>query len=61
MSEIQPQKSKAAEREEEILAFWGKDDTFHKSLEKKAPKGDFIFYYGPPFPTGLPPAYCRRL
>ncbi len=46
--------SGAAIREEQILAFWHKDDTFRKSLEKKAPKGDFVFYDGPPFATGLP-------
>ncbi len=47
-------KSKIAEREEQVLAFWQKDDTFKKSLEKKSRKGDFIFYDGPPFATGLP-------
>ncbi|MSU56067.1 MAG: hypothetical protein EXS51_02035 [Candidatus Taylorbacteria bacterium] len=52
--ENQPQKSKIAEREEQILAFWQKDNTFKKTLEKKSPKGDFVFYDGPPFATGLP-------
>ncbi len=51
---LPPQKSKVAEREEQILAFWQKDDTFKKTLEKKSPKGDFVFYDGPPFATGLP-------
>ena len=40
--------------EEDILAFWQKNKIFEKSLEKKSPKGDFVFYDGPPFATGLP-------
>jgi len=47
-------KSETAKREEEILAFWKQDKTFEKSLTKHAPKGEFIFYDGPPFATGLP-------
>lgn len=48
------QKSEAAKREEDILAFWAKHDVFNKTLLKEAPNGDFIFYDGPPFATGLP-------
>jgi isoleucyl-tRNA synthetase len=48
------QKSETVLREEEILAFWKEDQTFEKSLAKPAPKGEFIFYDGPPFATGLP-------
>ncbi|MDO8481841.1 MAG: class I tRNA ligase family protein [bacterium] len=48
------QKSDTAKREEEILAFWRQNEIFKKSLEKKSPKGDFVFYDGPPFATGLP-------
>ena len=40
--------------EEEILSFWQKENIFRKSLEKESPKGDYIFYDGPPFATGLP-------
>lgn len=47
-------KSPAAKREEETLAFWKERDIFNKSLQKDAPKGDYIFYDGPPFATGLP-------
>ena len=47
-------KSEAAQREEEILAFWEREGIFQQSLKKEAPKGDFIFYDGPPFATGLP-------
>ncbi len=40
--------------EKEILKFWKEDNTFHKSVEKDAPNGSFVFYDGPPFATGLP-------
>lgn len=49
-----PNKSETAKREEEVLTFWKQDKTFEKSLTKHAPKGEFIFYDGPPFATGLP-------
>ena len=45
-------KSDIALREERILKFWKEDKTFEKSLEKKAPKGHYVFYDGPPFATG---------
>ncbi|MCD4761574.1 class I tRNA ligase family protein [bacterium] len=40
--------------EEEVLEFWNKSKTFEKSVEKEAPHGDYVFYDGPPFITGLP-------
>lgn len=40
--------------EEQILAFWKENKIFQKTLEKTSPKGDFVFYDGPPFATGLP-------
>ncbi len=49
-----PQKSDNALREEEILQFWQEQDIFNKSVEKEAPNGDYVFYDGPPFATGLP-------
>lgn len=48
------QKSEVALREETILAFWEEHQIFNKSIEKDAPNGDFVFYDGPPFATGLP-------
>ena len=48
------EKSEVALREEGILAFWNERDIFKKSLEREALKGDYIFYDGPPFATGLP-------
>ncbi|HEX8591450.1 MAG TPA: class I tRNA ligase family protein [Candidatus Paceibacterota bacterium] len=47
-------KADVARREEEVLAFWKENQIFEKTLEKKAPKGEFVFYDGPPFATGLP-------
>lgn len=47
-------KSERAQKEEEILQFWKENKIFEKTLEKKAPKGEFVFYDGPPFATGLP-------
>ena len=46
--------SQHSEREEKILAFWEKEAIFQKSLDKTSPKGEFTFYDGPPFATGLP-------
>ena len=49
-----PDTSETAKREEAILAFWERKRIFEKSLTKKSPKGEFVFYDGPPFATGLP-------
>src|SRR3989344_4138162 len=49
-----PQKSDVALREEEILKFWQERGILKKSLEKHAPKGEFVFYEGPPTANGLP-------
>ena len=48
------QKSIFSQKEEEVLDFWEKNKVFEKSLEKEAPHGDYVFYDGPPFATGLP-------
>jgi isoleucyl-tRNA synthetase len=50
-------KSEVALREEVIQTFWEEQDIFNKSLISPAggeSKGDFVFYDGPPFATGLP-------
>jgi isoleucyl-tRNA synthetase len=47
-------KGPLAAREEEVLAFWNKHHIFNKSLKKHSPKGEYVFYDGPPFATGLP-------
>jgi len=46
--------SDVARREEDILTFWNKNNIFGQSLTKPSPKGEFVFYDGPPFATGLP-------
>ena len=43
-----------SEIEEKILKFWEENEIFEKSLKKQAPKGDYVFYDGPPFANGLP-------
>jgi len=40
--------------EERVLAFWDKEDVFKKSIAQREGKGEFVFYDGPPFATGLP-------
>ena len=42
-------KNKLVEIEEKVLNFWNTEKIFQKSLEKEAPKGEFVFYDGPPF------------
>ncbi|MBI4086826.1 class I tRNA ligase family protein [Candidatus Kaiserbacteria bacterium] len=48
------EKTDTAKREEEVLQFWKENGIFEKSLAKEAPNGEFVFYDGPPFATGLP-------
>lgn len=51
------EKSEVALREEAIQKFWQEYDIFNKSLQAPAgatPKGDYVFYDGPPFATGTP-------
>ncbi len=40
--------------EQEILAFWKKDDTFQASFDQRSSDNEFVFYDGPPFANGLP-------
>jgi isoleucyl-tRNA synthetase len=47
-------KSPHALREERILSFWKDKDIFNKSLNKPSPKGEFVFYEGPPTANGRP-------
>ena len=48
------QKSSVAHTEESLMAFWKAHNIFEQSVAKHAPKGEFVFYDGPPFATGLP-------
>lgn len=47
-------KSERAQKEEETLRFWEDKKIFEKSLEKPSPKGEFVFYEGPPTANGMP-------
>ncbi|MBI5126372.1 MAG: class I tRNA ligase family protein [Candidatus Taylorbacteria bacterium] len=49
-----PEKTEHALREERVLNFWNVQGIFQKSLKKDSPKGEFVFYDGPPFATGTP-------
>ena len=42
------------EEEERILEFWKTNNIFDKSLEKDSPKGNFVFFEGPPTANGMP-------
>ncbi|MFA6567320.1 MAG: isoleucine--tRNA ligase [Victivallales bacterium] len=42
------------EIEKNILKFWESEKVFEKSLDQRKGKGEFVFYDGPPFATGLP-------
>jgi len=42
--------------EEKILEFWKKNKIFEKSLEKKSPKGEYVFYDGP-VTSNAPPVF----
>ncbi len=46
--------SDVARKEEATLAVWKAGRFFERSVEKDAPKGEYVFYDGPPFANGLP-------
>ena len=47
-------KSERVKREEETIKFWKDRDIFQKTLKKESPKGEFVFYEGPPTANGKP-------
>ncbi len=49
-----PKKHPLAENEEKIFEFWKKREIFRKTMEKESPKGEFIFYEGPPTANARP-------
>ncbi len=56
MSNQTPQKT-ISQKEKETLLFWEENAIFEKGIESPAgasPRGNFSFYDGPPFATGLP-------
>ncbi len=48
------EKNKHVQKEEEVLKLWEDNKIFEKTLSKVSPQGDYVFYDGPPFATGLP-------
>src|SRR6266481_5079297 len=42
------------ETELSIIDFWRREKLFERTLEKPSPKGDFVFYEGPPTANGTP-------
>lgn len=40
--------------EEDILAFWQKENIFQKSIDQRPADNAYVFYDGPPYATGLP-------
>jgi isoleucyl-tRNA synthetase len=49
-----PTKSAQAEREEAVLQFWADKNIFQKTVEKESPKGEYVFYEGPPTANAAP-------
>ncbi len=47
-------KSESASKEEGVLQFWADNKIFDKSLKKDSPKGEFVFYEGPPTANAKP-------
>ncbi len=47
-------KNLVVEAEEAILAYWKEKGIFEKTLKKDSPRGDFVFYEGPPTANGRP-------
>jgi isoleucyl-tRNA synthetase len=48
------EKSQFAKNEEEVLKYWEDNKIFEKTLKKESPKGNFVFFEGPPTANGLP-------
>ncbi|HEY1041212.1 MAG TPA: class I tRNA ligase family protein [Candidatus Paceibacterota bacterium] len=48
------EKSKRSHDEENILNFWQENQIFEQSLKKPSPKGEYVFYEGPPTANGRP-------
>lgn len=56
MDENKNTKSEWAQREEKVLEFWKENKIFSKSMasDREYPKGEFVFYEGPPTANGKP-------
>lgn len=53
-NQAQNQRTSFPDLEQSALSFWNINEIFQKSVNKEAPKGDYVFYDGPPFATGTP-------
>ena len=53
-SDTEQTKSERALSEERVLAFWREHNIFEKTLAKDAPKGEFVFFEGPPTANAKP-------
>jgi isoleucyl-tRNA synthetase len=49
-----PNKLDLPAMDRELLDFWKAKRVFEKSVERPAPRGDFVFYDGPPGTNGVP-------
>ena len=49
-----PAQSNFPAQEEQLLAFWQKEDVFGRSVSERSEEKTFTFYDGPPFASGLP-------
>ncbi|MES3004944.1 MAG: class I tRNA ligase family protein [Patescibacteria group bacterium] len=54
MKEEEKNKSEVAQKEESILNFWSENKIFDKTLQKESPKGEFVFFEGPPTANAKP-------
>lgn len=54
MFEAVNQNVRFPELEEEVIRFWEKNKIFLASLKRPSPKGEYIFYEGPPTANGKP-------
>lgn len=52
--EKEEKQSPYAEREGEILNEWNEKEIFAKTTKKDSPKGEFVFFEGPPTANGRP-------
>jgi isoleucyl-tRNA synthetase len=54
MENTENKKSDRALKEEAVLNFWQANQIFEKTLAKPAPKGEFVFFEGPPTANAKP-------
>jgi len=54
MSELENKKSDFSKKEENELRFWKENEIFEKTLSKDSPRGEFVFFEGPPTANGKP-------